>query len=64
MDDIEALFEDSPATQVERLPSKSFSQMLAEGVEHKGGLVWLAAAERAGTLFGGPPRRPKLRVVK
>ena len=44
--------------------SKTFSQMLAEGVVHKGGLVWLAAAERAGTLFGGPPRRPKLRVVK
>jgi hypothetical protein len=33
-------------------PSKTYAQLLAEGVQHAGGLAQLAAAEEAGLLFG------------
>lgn len=37
------------------LPGKTFNELLAGGIPHKGGLAMLAKAEREGTLFGGPP---------
>jgi len=33
-------------------PSKTYSRLLAEGVQHAGGLTQLAEAEDAGLLFG------------
>lgn len=34
---------------------KTYSELLAEGIPHKGGLRMLADAERRGVLYGGPP---------
>ncbi|MGZ5120591.1 MAG: hypothetical protein ACXWCW_26805 [Burkholderiales bacterium] len=34
--------------------TRSFNDLLAEGIPHKGGLAMLAKAERDGTLFGEP----------
>jgi hypothetical protein len=36
-------------------PSKAYAQLLAEGVQHAGGLSQLAAAERADVLFCAQP---------
>jgi hypothetical protein len=44
--DLESLLADRSA------PSKTYAQLLAEGVQHAGGLTQLAAAEVAGLLFG------------
>jgi hypothetical protein len=64
MDELERAIEEAVEAQGKGLPSKTCSQLVAEGVKHAGGLEMLAAAERRGTLFGGRPRRPKLRIVK
>jgi hypothetical protein len=36
------------------LPRKSFNDLLAEGIPHKGEVAMLAKAEWDGPLFGGP----------
>lgn len=49
-----------------KAPTKTYSELLAEGVPHKGGLAQLASAEKTGGLWSsagearplrGPPRR-------
>jgi hypothetical protein len=53
MDEIEKLMAELESDDPGR-PIKTYTQLLAEGHPHKGGLAQLAAAEQAGTLFGSP----------
>lgn len=53
---------DGDPEREDRAPSISFTQMLAAGLKHAGGLAMLAKAEQDGTLHGGPPRSPEERA--
>lgn len=53
MDEIAKLMAELESDEPGR-PTKTYTQLLAEGHPHKGGLAQLAAAEQAGTLFGSP----------
>ena len=45
-------------------PTKTFSELLAAGVPHKGGLAQLAAAEKTGGLWSAPRKgRVQLNLV-
>lgn len=39
-------------------PVRSFTELLASGIPHKGGLAQIAAMEADGTLYGGQPLNP------